>query len=813
MVDPSRHGKSFPRTKEKNTVHIAASLVWTVLIGVLLAASQIAGAGESSSWYEAYDAPGTRPRGLVFDGTYLWSADFGAMKIYRHRLDANPTVEETYDLMDRYFDLAWDGKHLYAIGWGRVDQLELPTLMVSRSWSRPAEFHHMHGITWNGTNLLTAHVTSQIYEHILDDAFTIVQTYENPDNSGGMTWDGKFLYVVSTASRSITQLSLEGGKATPVARYCTPGPVPTGIAWDGQHFWVADDATDKIYKILQLQPGQCDPFDIVLAPDTSATPLSGTIGGNATLTSDQSPYLLQGTLVVPEGATLTIEPGTTIFAASPEAEIQVRGTLTAVGTVDAPVVFSHANPNETWRGIRLESSQGPNRIESVWVLYAGIGITDSPVTVRNSVLRYNSGIGAFFFKDFDGDMIIEGNLFAYTFGAGVNVASLQQDELHGHFRGSVTIRYNHFSYAGPPDLGNFSDWSGPVMVTNNIIDNEFGVSISISSIPRFSVNENFMDVVDAGIGIVAGVESAETQEIRRNFIRSVQSSALPLFFANGITGNEFHLHENTVVGAQNVSSIQQQEAAPTNVKVFFTDNNFIDAIPIGGIPNYPVDGRNNWWGDMSEQDVINWHQDAPGYGSVQVLPVRNETVPIGYITGVLTDISGKPLVGAKVSLQGTSSATKTAVDGGFFLAADAGQYVLEVSDPQDLTLLATTAVTVEPADLSTCQTQGGELSCFTTITGVESNTPTIPTTPYLHQNYPNPFNPTTTIRFSLPKREHVTLKVFDVLGREVVTVLDKKLDAGKHAVVFEVKHLASGLYFYKLEAGQFSETKKMILVK
>ncbi len=83
----------------------------------------------------------------------------------------------------------------------------------------------------------------------------------------------------------------------------------------------------------------------------------------------------------------------------------------------------------------------------------------------------------------------------------------------------------------------------------------------------------------------------------------------------------------------------------------------------------------------------------------------------------------------------------------------------------------------------------------------------------LSQNYPNPFNPSTTIRFSLPQREQVTLKVFNVLGREVATLVDKELNRGTHVVVFEGKDLASGLYFYKLQAGRFIETKKMMLLK
>ncbi len=83
----------------------------------------------------------------------------------------------------------------------------------------------------------------------------------------------------------------------------------------------------------------------------------------------------------------------------------------------------------------------------------------------------------------------------------------------------------------------------------------------------------------------------------------------------------------------------------------------------------------------------------------------------------------------------------------------------------------------------------------------------------LAQNYPNPFNPSTVIRFSLPRREHVTLKVFDVAGREVAILLAGEMPAGEHAVQFEAKGLASGLYFYQLETGQMIYHNKMLLTK
>jgi hypothetical protein len=83
----------------------------------------------------------------------------------------------------------------------------------------------------------------------------------------------------------------------------------------------------------------------------------------------------------------------------------------------------------------------------------------------------------------------------------------------------------------------------------------------------------------------------------------------------------------------------------------------------------------------------------------------------------------------------------------------------------------------------------------------------------LTQNYPNPFNPTTTIEFSLPKTGNVTLKVFDVLGREVATLVDENLPVGVHKAEWNAGGLASGMYFYRLQAGEFVRTKALMLLK
>jgi len=83
----------------------------------------------------------------------------------------------------------------------------------------------------------------------------------------------------------------------------------------------------------------------------------------------------------------------------------------------------------------------------------------------------------------------------------------------------------------------------------------------------------------------------------------------------------------------------------------------------------------------------------------------------------------------------------------------------------------------------------------------------------LSQNYPNPFNPSTTIKFSIPQSSNVTLKIFNTLGQEVSTLLDQNMEAGSHTINFDASDLNSGIYFYKLDAGSYSEVKKMTLIK
>ncbi len=98
------------------------------------------------------------------------------------------------------------------------------------------------------------------------------------------------------------------------------------------------------------------------------------------------------------------------------------------------------------------------------------------------------------------------------------------------------------------------------------------------------------------------------------------------------------------------------------------------------------------------------------------------------------------------------------------------------------------------------------------VTGVH-NQPSVPLEYGLNQNYPNPFNPATTITYVLPEAGLVTLKIYNTLGEEVARLVNGREIAGRHTISFDASRLASGLYYYRLATPNFTDVKKMVLIK
>jgi hypothetical protein len=99
------------------------------------------------------------------------------------------------------------------------------------------------------------------------------------------------------------------------------------------------------------------------------------------------------------------------------------------------------------------------------------------------------------------------------------------------------------------------------------------------------------------------------------------------------------------------------------------------------------------------------------------------------------------------------------------------------------------------------------------LTGVANHTVATPAAYELSQNYPNPFNPSTEIRYAIPTAGLTSLVVYNLLGQEVVTLVNEVQSAGSYTIRFDARSLPSGMYFARLRAGSFSSVKKMLLVK
>jgi len=113
----------------------------------------------------------------------------------------------------------------------------------------------------------------------------------------------------------------------------------------------------------------------------------------------------------------------------------------------------------------------------------------------------------------------------------------------------------------------------------------------------------------------------------------------------------------------------------------------------------------------------------------------------------------------------------------------------------------------------TCLIYTAWVNAGSPVTGVIKENQNYATKYELSQNYPNPFNPSTTIRFSMPEESYVTLKVFNTLGEEITTLINENIVSGNYEVEFSTITLPSGVYFYKLQAGNFVETRKMVLIR
>ena len=212
----------------------------------------------------------------------------------------------------------------------------------------------------------------------------------------------------------------------------------------------------------------------------------------------------------------------------------------------------------------------------------------------------------------------------------------------------------------------------------------------------------------------------------------------------------------------------------------------VDADPNSGWVNTyaAANGVDYWYNSAAELGFTNWIDNI---------------VPTSGATTIFTEASTGNVVG--VSNQGTGWYTS-------FLAYD---YL-------GANFLSDTSITPLFDDPKYAwgikvASQAFRFFTWSGVVSVERENNLFPDEYSLSQNYPNPFNPSTTIKFSVPQQSNVVLKVYDILGSEVANLVNETLDAGNYTINFDASQFASGMYVYKLTAGSFTTTKKMMLLK
>jgi photosystem II stability/assembly factor-like uncharacterized protein len=150
---------------------------------------------------------------------------------------------------------------------------------------------------------------------------------------------------------------------------------------------------------------------------------------------------------------------------------------------------------------------------------------------------------------------------------------------------------------------------------------------------------------------------------------------------------------------------------------------------------------------------------------------------------------------------------------GIYMSSDFGQTWVQINDSVFSGNVVKTMVTTKKYLIAGTQSGAWRLPLASVITSVNDIPIHLPTDYVLSQNYPNPFNPSTTISFTLPLRSFVSLKVFDLLGRGVAIIVSEEMLAGNYSRQWNATNMPSGVYFYRLQAGSFTETKKLVLLR
>ncbi len=568
---------------------------------------------------------------------------------------------------------------------------------------------------------------------------------------------------------------------------------------------------------------------IAAAPNPNTIYVSGELVGSVNWTRP-SLYVVQSTVTIPSGSTLQIHPGTIIKFASGQG-LSVQGTLTSVGTLTEPIVFTSAKDDSSggdtngdgtatspapgdWNQILLSDG---SMLDHTLVRFgasnfnaSAIQTTNSPIANSTVERSYGGGIAVY------GNAMVQRNLIRHN-GRGIDIhagsPTIRSNRIQGNTSGvtnnnasaTVDCQTNWWGHAsGPSGVGSGTGDAVSAFVSfDPWIGKPDTVSCSTPNVPySFPVSDVSIKFETLPVGGGTITMNRHWESPPSSFSPPPEGSSyieVWLDIASDLPNSEFTAE--CVVGVSGIEGFTTLSGAAYYNP---TSNQWE---PIGGIYNPSAQTFTFSTNHFSAFGFLN--TDSP--------------VPV-----TLTSFTGQPLPGgAGVSLQWTTISEVN--NFGFFVQRRAdsdssfrdlpGSFVAghgTTNIPQEYRYTDSVRVTgtydyrLRQVDLD------GKVHYPQPIRiDFKKQTPIIamPTEFSLSQNYPNPFNPSTVIRYGLPVNARVTLTVYNVLGQTVVILAAGEKEAGYHELRFDASNLSSGVYFYRLRAGDFVQTRKLLLLQ
>jgi len=500
-----------------------------------------------------------------------------------------------------------------------------------------------------------------------------------------------------------------------------------------------------------------------------------------------SPYHINGEITIPNDSTLTIGPGVEVVFMGHH-KFNVQGRLLAVGTKEDSIRFRAADTQTGWHGIRFDGTAPTN--DTSKIVYS---------VLRNGKANTGSGFdrcgGAIMIREFD-KVLVSGCLLDSNVQSGGEMTPVPTAGPAIYvYEASPIIANSTFSHnAGSKGSAIACVYSPKAIISNNTLFKNTGgwvapiVTYEIGS-PVISGNlifDNYAGIAGGGIS----VEQGASPRIENNIV--IHNRA-PI--AGGIlcwTNTKAVLLNNTI--AFNIASNRGGGiACDVNSDPILINNILYGNSAAYGKQVYIIDRQSDphflHCNVAGGKDGFEGPPEGANYTGVYENNIDADPLFIDAASDDYRLLDSSPCIGAGID--------SVEVAGVWYYAPP----YCKGGNPR-------------PSPDTTMPDIGAYENLLSSpVVGVRQGWLIAPKEFALYQNYPNPFNPSTTIKYELPKSSEVKLSVFDMLGREVSVLVNERREAGVHEVKFEGANYASGVYVYRLQAGELVQSRKLMILR